>query len=132
MKVQSLLAGGAFAVALIGLAGASNAQAAARTGQDCFFSSTWSGWKAPDDKTLLLRIGVRDVFRVDLQGETSQLHDPGARLVNVIRGSNSICSPLDLDLKVTSDSGFSVPLIATAITRLTPDQVAAIPKRDQP
>jgi hypothetical protein len=54
-------------------------------------------------------------------------------LINKVRGSDWICSPLDLDLQVAdSHGGFREPLIVKSITRLTPEQVAAIPKRDLP
>ena len=53
-------------------------------------------------------------------------------LVSIVRGSNSICTANDLDLKISDDHGFTQPLIAKSITKLTPEQVAAIPKKYRP
>src|SRR3954467_2239720 len=98
--------------ALIGLAiaglGASSASAAqgsaadkpAKAPRQCFYLSDWRGWTAPDKDTLYLKVRGRDVYRVDLSYGTNQLTWPGTHLVSVVRGSDSICHPLDLDLRV--------------------------------
>ena len=63
---------------------------------------------------------------------SNQLTWPGSHLVSVVRGSDSICQPLDLDLRVSDGMGFAVPIRAKAITKLTPDEIKAIPKKYQP
>ncbi len=98
----------------------------------CFFLTQWKGWKSPDPSTLYLGVNVRDVYEVKLSAPSSQLSSPGAHLVSKTRGSNSICSPLDLDLKVAQRGGFSTPLIAKSLRKLSPDEVAAIPKKYRP
>jgi hypothetical protein len=51
----------------------------------------------------------------------------------VIRGSDWICSPLDLQLAVAdSHGGFREPLIVKKITKLTPDEIHAIPAKYRP
>jgi hypothetical protein len=52
----------------------------------------------------------------------------------VLHGSDMICSPLDLQLSVADSGGggFKTFLIAKAIIKLTPEEAAAIPKKDQP
>jgi hypothetical protein len=52
--------------------------------------------------------------------------------VSRIRGSNWICSPLDLDLTLSDHLGFREPLIARSLRKLTPEEVAAIPRKDLP
>jgi hypothetical protein len=59
------------------------------------------------------------------------LQSPGVHLVFKGRGS-SICGPLDLDLAVSDGHGFNTPLIARSLTKLTPEEVAAIPRKYQP
>jgi hypothetical protein len=98
----------------------------------CFFTSQWQGWKAPNDRTLYLGVNNRDIYRVELSGSSPELQGPGVHLVFKARGSSSICSPLDLDLSVSDGHGFHSPLIARSLTKLTPEEVAAIPRKDRP
>jgi hypothetical protein len=117
----------------LALAGAAHADApAAKPKSSCFFSRDWSNWHAPNKDTIYLRVNVRDIYKIDLSAGGSQLLTwPDSHLINEIRGVDSVCSPIDLDLKVASD-GIVIPLFVKAITRLTPDEVAAIPKKDLP
>jgi hypothetical protein len=122
------------AAAALALAGAAHADApaAAKPKSSCFFQRDWSGWRAPNKDTIYLRVNVRDIYQIDLSAGGSQLLTwPDSHLVNEIRGTDSVCSPIDLDLKVANDH-IVIPLFVKAITRLTPEQVAAIPKKDLP
>lgn len=133
MKAPVLIA----VAALLGLAGPALAAtppdkpADKTSDRSCFFSRDWDGWRSPDDHTIYFRVRLHDVYRVDLSAGSNMLTDPSNHLVSVMRGTNTVCSPLDLDLKV-SDGHISVPLIATKITKLTPEEAAAIPKKFQP
>lgn len=128
--------------ALIGLAvagfGASAASAAqgdakpAKPPRQCFYLSDWRGWSAPDKNTLYLKVRNREIYRVDLSYGSNQLTWPGNHLVSVVRGTDSICSPMDLDLRVSDGMGFAMPIRAKTITKLTPEQIQAIPKKDRP
>jgi hypothetical protein len=69
---------------------------------------------------------------VDLTKGTHVRRDADRFLINRVRGSNWICSPLDLDLTLSDHHGFQEPLIARALRKLTPEEVAAIPKKDLP
>lgn len=104
----------------------------AKTPRQCFYLSDWRGWTAPDKDTLYLKVRGKDVYKVDLAYGTNQLTWPGTHLVSVIRGVDSVCSPLDLDLRVSDGFGMAIPIRAKTITKLTPEQVAAIPKKYQP
>ena len=94
-------------------------------------SRDWSGWRSPNDKTIYLRVNVRDIYQVDLSGGSSLLMWPDSHLINDVHGPDSVCAPIDLDLKVANDH-FVEPLFVKAITKLTPEQVAAIPKKFLP
>jgi hypothetical protein len=100
--------------------------------RQCFYLSDWRGWTAPDKDTLYLKVRGRDVYRVDLAYGSNQLTWPGTHLVSIVRGPDSICHPLDLDLRVSDGMGFAVPIRAKTITKLTPDEIKAIPKKYQP
>ena len=123
------------AVALLAATSATAAVGAAgpTPERSCFLSNTWDGWSAPGDGDILyLRVHMHDIYRVELTPGT-RVHKSGDRfLVSRIRGSNWICSPLDLDLTLSDHLGFREPLIARSLRKLTPAEVAAIPRKDLP
>jgi hypothetical protein len=101
----------------------------------CFPISEFENWRAPDAKTMYLRVSVNEYYRIDMAGECPELTYPDAHLITVWRGSNEVCGPLDWDLKVADGSGpgsFAVPCIVKGQTRLSPAEVAAIPKKFKP
>lgn len=102
-------------------------------GRACFASHTWEGWSAPGNGDMLyLRVGLHDIYRVDLTPGTHVHKDGNNFLVSRIRGSNWICSALDLDLTLSDTLGFREPIIARSLRKLTPAEVAAIPRKDLP
>ena len=136
MKVISILRAGLLTTALLvvgtpALADIAAPDAAAKPARVCFSLSDWQGWSAPDRDTLLMRVRNRDVYRVELSHGTSQLTSPGVHLVSVVRGIDQVCRPHDLDLRV-SDGMFAMPIMAKSITKLTKEEIAALPKRDRP
>lgn len=126
-------------LALSGAAAAQDAPAPAekaakpaKTPRQCFYLSDWRGWTAPDKDTLYLKVRGKDVYKVDLAYGSSQLTWPGTHLVSIVRGVDSVCSPMDLDLRVSDGFGMAIPIRAKTITKLTPEQIAAIPKKYKP
>jgi hypothetical protein len=120
------------AVAALAVGGAAHADTpAAKPKSSCFFSRDWNGWRSPDQKTIYLRVNVRDIWQVDLASGSQLLTWPDSHLINDVRGTDSVCAPIDLDLKVANDQ-IVEPLFIKAITKLTPEQVAAIPKKFLP
>ena len=63
-----------------------------------------------------------------LAGATSS--DP--IITEVVGGSDVVCRPIDLNLRVKTGPGFATPCIVRGITRLTPEQVAALPANVRP
>ncbi len=100
--------------------------------QHCFFVTQWQGWSSPSPSVLLLGVAMHDVFRVDLSAPAPQLSWPGMHLISIQRGSSSICGAIDLDLKVADTNGFPTPLFPKTLTKLTPEEVAAIPRQFRP
>jgi len=108
-----------------------NAQPAVQKPQ-CFRSSDWRGWRAtPDASALYIRVGARGIYRVDFAHACNGL-GRGSQLVHRSRGGRSICSALDLDLRVAVGSGMSTPCIASKLTQLTPEEATALPKGLRP
>lgn len=120
-------------VAVMLAATGAHAAADPKATRDCFRSIDWEGWSAPQGgDMLLLRVHLHDVYRVDLIPGSHVRKDPDRFLVNRVRGSSWICSPLDLDLTLSDHHGFEEPLFPRAIRKLTPAEVAAIPRKDLP
>jgi hypothetical protein len=105
----------------------------AKPSTPCFFISQWQGWKAASPDVVYLRVNMRDIYRADLSAGSQQLMWPGSyHLITKVQGSSSICGPLDLQLAVSDGHGFYQPLIVRSLTKLTPEQVAALPPKDRP
>jgi hypothetical protein len=100
----------------------------------CFLPTEWTGWTAaPGGDALYLRVGLRDIYRLDLTPGSRARKGAGDFLVTHSTGSHWICSALDLQgLSISDDLGFKRPLIASNLRKLTPAEVAAIPRRDLP
>jgi hypothetical protein len=104
-----------------------------RQPSQCFLSRDWRGWKAsPDSRIIYLRIGLSQIYRLDLADACPMLQLPNAHLVNKLRGGDWICSPLDLDLSVSDGLGGPVHCLVKAITPLSREQAAALPKDQRP
>lgn len=95
----------------------------------CFYSRDWQGWKASaDGKSMYIRTGPSRLFRVDFVGQCPEINRPAARLITQSR-SDLVCSALDLDIRVSADSGGpGVPCLVDRITALSAAEVAALPK----
>jgi len=105
---------------------------AADAARSCFLSQDWQGWSSPSPNVLYLRVRLHDIYKVTLSAGSSQLQNPTVHLVSIVRGSSNICSAIDLDLRLADNSGFATALIADSLTKLTPDEIAAIPKKYRP
>ncbi len=135
MNAISTIRAGLLTTALLAVSAPALADAkdaAPKPARTCFSLSDWDGWSAPDRNTLYMKVRHRDVYRVDLSHGTSQLTSPGVHLVSIVRGPDTVCSPIDLDLRVSDGYGFAMPIMAKSITKLTKEEIAALPKRDRP
>ena len=98
----------------------------------CFYARDWEDWKSPSPTVIYLRVGASQIFRFDLSQGADALKYSDARLINRHETSAWICSPTDLDLRLTSRSGDTQPLFVKSITRLTPTEIEAIPEQFRP
>jgi hypothetical protein len=109
------------------------AAAPARAPAQCFNTTEMGNWRAADASTLYVRVRMNKVYRLDLQGRCAMLTAPGATLITTFRGSNLVCSPLDWDLKVSAGIGSAVePCIVKAMTPLSKEEIAALPRKAMP
>ena len=106
---------------------------AAKPARHCFSLTRWNGgWRAPTKDVLYLGVDNTDVYRLDLNGGSNQLLMGDVHLINIARGGDMVCNPIDLDLFVSDNHGFKTPLFVKTITKLTPEEVAALPKKFHP
>ena len=98
----------------------------------CFFRSQWTSSNAVDDNTILIRVNYKDIYKVTVTGGALDLKYPGTFLVSEGHG-NSVCSHMDLQFSA-SEYGYNLrrPMIAKALVKLTPEEIALIPKKDLP
>ncbi len=105
----------------------------AKAANQCFFTSQFENWRAPDARTINIRVRGNQYYRLGLGSECRALLDPGAYLVTTFRGSNTVCSPLDWELKVSSGIGSPpFPCFVRTMTRLTPDEAKALTSKQRP
>ncbi len=121
----------ALSLASLGLAPAPAAAAPARASHNCFFITAWQGWSSPSPTVIYLKVNS-DIYQVDLSVGSENLRVPAMHLTSRLTTTSSICNPQDLDLAIADNQGFREPLIAKAITKLTPEEVAAIPHKYRP
>ena len=128
-------------IAIIAAACAASAYAPAQAephhakagGGQCFQSSEFEGWSAPDESTIYVRVRVSDIYRLKLTGACPGLNS-SSRLITKFRGSNAICNATDWDLAVSPGGPGSIPVpcIVRSMHKLSPTEIAAIPKRSRP
>jgi hypothetical protein len=98
----------------------------------CFSAHDWAGWRATNDGSMLIRVRGRDVYRVEFAGGCPNLSWPDVHLVTVFRGSEEVCAPIDLDLKVSDGHGMASACIVSKITPLSYAEVDALPRKALP
>jgi Family of unknown function (DUF6491) len=126
------------AVALAAAAAASVPFAATGAGAQpraCFRANDWRGASAAGPHDLYIRVNVSDIWRLAMAQDCPGARFPGpVSLSNVVSGpSNEICSGVDLQITVRPRGGGNdTACIVTSITKLTPDEVKALPKKVVP
>lgn len=126
-------------LAAIGLSACAQARSPAPGGSAdvapgaCFRMSQIRNHKIADRDTIYMRVGFRQVYKVTTVGSCGAGAMPDETLImSTAGGSDMICRPLDLDLKIRHGVGFVSPCIVKDIVKLTPEQVAALPKKARP
>jgi hypothetical protein len=98
--------------------------------RDCFHASNVSGFRAPDDKTVYVRVGVRDIYQMEMMGSCPQI-DWAEKIGIRTRGSEFICSGLDADLiSPTSIGPQRCPV--RMLRKLSPEEAKALPPKSKP
>lgn len=105
----------------------------AAASNQCFRMSQVDNHTKGDDQTVYLSVRHRDVYRLDMSGNClAGASSNDALVMAPTAGVDLICRPLDLDLKVHTSPGMLSPCIIKDITKLTPEQAAALPPKIKP
>jgi hypothetical protein len=105
----------------------------AKHARSCFSLGRWhGGWRAASKDLVYIGTDGNEVWRLDLDGGSPELLWPNRILINIARGDDTVCAPIDLDLFVSDGHGFKTPLFVKSITKLTPEEVAALPAKFHP
>jgi hypothetical protein len=133
MKTRTALAATAAALLALGTAASTPAFAkspAAPGKNQCFFTRNADGFAAPNEKTLYVRVGVRDVYQFEMFGTCPDM-DWSQRIALVSRGSDWICSGMDAEVVTRSTIG-PPRCPGRSVRKLTPAEVAALPPKSRP
>jgi hypothetical protein len=123
-----ILTGVLAAGALVTLGAAGPAPAAPQ--HSCFWNREVNSFSAPDDHTVYVRVGVKEVYRLDLMGACPDVQwNNGIALES--RPGSSICSAMEATVITHSPTG-PQRCAVSQLTKLTPAEVAALPKRSRP
>jgi len=131
------------AAALSGAAGPASQAASAPPGVDaaatytstgagkCFYRRDMRNHTVGDAHTLYIDVAGREVWKIGMSNSclaSAVSSDP--IILRNQTGGQSVCKPIDLDIAVAA--GGVSHCIVSSITRLTPAEVAALPKRMRP
>lgn len=119
----------AFALGTAGAAAASD-PAPAKPKRQCFLADNVTNFSAIDSRTVNLRVGVKDVYQLDLLGTCPDI-DWNHEIALVSRGSSWICSGLDATVITKGPIG-PQRCAVRAVRKLTPQEIAALPSRAKP
>lgn len=98
----------------------------------CFYANQWQGWRAIDARTMLIRVNMHEIWRVEFAQECPAMLSPGVHWISKFRGGDLVCSPIDLDLAIADTIGFRQACIVTGLKKLTSDEITRIPRTNLP
>jgi opacity protein-like surface antigen len=128
MKTHLALAASA---ALLALAATSaNAADKAPSRNQCFWTRNADGFAAQDQHTVNIRVNVRDVYQFEMLGTCPDI-DWNQRIALVSRGGSSICTGMDAEIVTHSPIG-PMRCAVRSVKKLTPEEIAALPRRARP
>ena len=122
----------ALALAAWALAATSaGAQPPPRQQQQCLYVHNINGFNAPNDHTIYVRSSVSDVWRIDLMTDCIGLSFKQGFQLRSAGGDPWICEPIQAEVSIR-DTGLRQRCPVSGLHKLTPDEIAALPRRDRP
>jgi hypothetical protein len=122
----AILAGAVFSASAV-----SAQPSQSHSSNQCFYTRNINGFQAPNDHTLYVRVGVNDIYRLDLMNDCTGLTFRQGIGLESTPGDPWICSAIQATV-VYRDTGIRNICPVNSIHKLSPAEVAALPKRDLP
>lgn len=121
----------ALAAVLMGAA-ATPAVSADKPGQprQCFWNHQVNSFAAQGDRTVNLRVGVKDYYQLELFAPCPVV-EWTQKIALISRGTSTICSGLDAEVVTPTPIGPQKCMVRN-VRKLTPAEVAALPKGAKP
>ncbi|MDO8409696.1 MAG: DUF6491 family protein [Phenylobacterium sp.] len=98
--------------------------------RECFFTRNVNGFSAPDDETLYLRVGVRDVYEMQMFAPCPDM-DWAQKLGVVSRSGSTVCRGMDATIVTPGPFGQQSCQVR-AVRKLTPAEADALPRGHRP
>jgi hypothetical protein len=128
--VLTLLAASGLLAGSAGTGFAAAPETTDKPARQCFWTNRISSFAAPDDKTVNVRVGVKDVYQFELLGRCPEI-DWNQNIAVRSRGGSYICSGLDAEVISPSSIGPQRCAVRT-VRKLTEAEVKALPKGGRP
>ena len=128
----TLAAAVALAFAATAAAAAPNDKPADPAKRDqCFWTRMADGFAAPDEHTLYVRVGVRDVYQFEMFIPCQGM-DWDQRIALISRAGSTICTGMDAEV-VTHETGIGRQRCPVrSVKKLTKEEIAALPRGSRP
>jgi hypothetical protein len=103
----------------------------------CFRTSEIANHTIGDDNTLYVRVGLADVYRLEMSNAClAGANSTDPLVMRQPPGAALACAPIDLDVSIRkgglAPGAISTPCIVRSIVRMTSSEVAALPSRLRP
>lgn len=109
------------------------ATATAAPAGGCFRMNDIRSHRVADARTLYIDVRGQETWKLEMSGSCLAGASREETLITEsASGSGVICRPIDLNLKVRFSGGMASPCIISSMTRLTPEEVAALPRELHP
>jgi len=102
----------------------------ASEGRECFFTRNVNGFSAPDDETLYLRVGVNDVYQMQMFSPCPDM-DWAQGLAVVSRSGSTVCRGMDATIVAPGPFGQQRCMVRS-VKKLTELEAAALPPGSRP
>jgi hypothetical protein len=98
----------------------------------CFRASNMGEWKSPNPRVMYVAVDLDRTYEVTFNQPCNALSFNDARLITKFSGPDSVCGPLDWNLRVADRAGNRQSCMVSSMRLMSPSEVAAIPSKYRP
>jgi hypothetical protein len=99
--------------------------------RSCFYARNIENYAIASDRLVYLRVSAADIYRLDLMSDCPELSFRESIRITHSGASDLVCNPIDLTIRFRQIGARRVCPVSE-MRKLTPAEVAALPKRDRP